>query len=75
MWQQVNACETVEDLKKCILDLADANGDIRGRTRYFDAKDMADNVDGVIDCVYPPNVLTREFGIRAQALYLREYNN
>lgn len=69
-FQAVNACKTVSELSETILSLCDANGDIKGRKRMFDGKKMAGYVDFVVRGG-AANVLTREFGIRQQALYLR----
>ena len=47
---------------------------IQGRTRKFDAERMARSVWPVVNEQVPANYLTREFGIRQQALYLAYYN-
>lgn len=70
-FQAVNACETPEQLAKVVLSFATPEGLIKGRSRMFDAQRMADNVHNVIMAIVPPNTLTREFGIRQQALYLK----
>lgn len=72
-FQKVNSCETIKELEETILSFA-FNGLIQGRTRSFDAKRMAENVAGVVNEQLPANLLTREFGIRQQALYLAYYN-
>lgn len=73
IYDKVNQCETLEDLSKIILELADKNGEIQGRTRRFDAAKMAER------CLFfknhIPNVLTREFGIRQQAMYILYYGS
>lgn len=73
-FQKVNNCETIQSLMDCIRDFSSENGLIQGRTRLFDAEKMAgyalkyfEDDSGLI----PPNVLTREFGIRQQAMYLK----
>lgn len=48
---------------------------IQGRRSVFDANRMVEYVEGVVKENYAPNLLTREFGIRQQALYLRYYCN
>ncbi len=76
-YQKVNACETSEQLCACILSFADAEGNIQGRTRKFNAEKMAkqaqiyfdDRTHGI-----PPNVITREFGLRQQAMYIKFYS-
>lgn len=74
-FQLVNSCETENELKKAILKLADENGMIQGRKRSFSAYEMADSVQYVINDNYPANALTREFGIRQQALYIAYYRS
>lgn len=72
-FEAVNACETVEELSSVVLSFANPVGLIKGRTRYFDAACMANNVKGVVLGSLPPNVLTRMYGIRQQALLLKSY--
>lgn len=48
---------------------------IQGRTKIFDANKMKSYVKLVVYKNYSPNLLTREFGIRQQALYLTYYLN
>lgn len=69
----VNKCETRQALKDAIMAFAEEDGSIKGRTRSFNAAQMASNVDAVVDGDIIPNALTREFGIRQQALYLQWY--
>ena len=73
-FQKINACETVKELEEAILAFADEDGMIQGRTRKFDAERMAKNVWPVVNKQMQANTLTREFGIRQQALYLAYYN-
>lgn len=75
-FQRVNNCETIQSLMDCIRDFSSKNGLIQGRTKLFDAEQMAgfalkyfEDNSGLV----PPNVLTREFGIRQQAMYLKFY--
>ena len=68
----VNLCETAKDLTKAIRLIADpATGKVQGRVKEFDAQRMAGYVTFVVNEGAPANLLTREFGIRQQALYLR----
>lgn len=71
-YQAVNKCETLEELAQCILSFADENGVIEGRTRPFEAKLMANACRGY--SLHYPNVLTREWGIRQQAMYILFYS-
>jgi hypothetical protein len=71
-WELVNKCETTEQLKEAILTLS-KEGQIQGMSRAFDAEKMASYVDGVVEGYLPPRSLTRNYGIRQQALYLMYY--
>ena len=73
-YELVNGCESVKELEDVILNFADEDGMIQGRTRKFNAKKMAGYVSKVVLNYIPANLLTREFGIRQQALYLAYYN-
>ena len=75
IWIKVNSCETAEELSEVILSLADEDGAIQGRDRKFPADRMAEAVSEVVKGNLMPNVLTREYGIRQQALYIRYYEN
>jgi hypothetical protein len=70
-WELVNKCDTSEELAQIILNFADSNGNIQGRSRVFNAKEMSRNVELVIKHDYRSTLLTREFGIRQQAVYLK----
>jgi len=73
-YQRVNSCETIEELQQCILDFADDAGMIQGRTRKFIADSMAYNAKSFYDLEFlSPNVITREFGLRQHAMYLKYY--
>ena len=73
-FQKVNSCETVQELEDTIKSFCNSNGDIQVRTRVFDGIKMASKVKYVVEEKMPANVLTREFGIRQQALYLAYYD-
>lgn len=76
-YEAVNKCETFEEFEKILLNFADEKtGKIQGRTREFDAKQMVHNAkiyyeDGDESLI--PNVVTREFGLRQQLMYLKYY--
>lgn len=74
-YDAVNKCETAEQLKQVIISFADENGNIKGRRRLFKAERMASFVDYVISGTLVPEALTREFGIRQQALYIKYYED
>lgn len=74
-FEAVNAAEDFKQLAEAIRNIAE-DGQIRGRTRFFDAEKMAaacENFPTYMD-MGRPNVLTREYGIRQQAMYLDYYS-
>lgn len=73
IWTGVNSCETPQALSRIIISLGDEQGQIQGRMKKFDAEKMAGYVSGVVKGEISPNALTREYGIRQQALYLKWY--
>lgn len=73
-YELVNKCETVEDLEAAILTFTDPEtGLIKGRMKSFDGAQMASRVRPIVEENGWPNNLTREFGIRQQALYIKYY--
>lgn len=70
-WQQVNQCESSLGLALLIMSFADEEGMIQGRERKFDASRMTTGLQFFMEDEAPANVLTREFGIRQQAIYLK----
>ena len=73
-WQEVNQCETQAQLADLISKFADNEGMIHGRERKFDASKMIIGLSFFMTDEMPANVLTREFGIRQQAIYLRTFS-
>lgn len=71
-FEAVNKCETLEQLANVIESFADEEGMIQGREKKFSAKLMSFNCRNYSP--YTHNTLTREFGIRQQALYILFYN-
>lgn len=73
-WARVNNCETIEELQDCILSFAGEDGLVKGRTRDFKAKIMAEGIKMFYDGkIQTPSIATREYGIRMQLLYLKFY--
>jgi hypothetical protein len=70
-YEAVNKCETFEELANMIESFADEDGMIQERVNKFDATEMAKLCRDYPN--YPRNVLTREFGIRQQAMYIEYY--
>jgi len=68
----VNRCEDLEQLAAAIIIIADGFNNIQGRLRTFNARLMAEN------CLHfdlsNTNVLTRSFGIRQQAIYIKIFS-
>jgi hypothetical protein len=73
-WQAVNQCETQTELADLISKFADSEGMVQGRERKFEASKMIIGLSFFMTDEMPANVLTREFGIRQQAIYLRTFN-
>jgi len=67
IWVKVNKCTTLNELAKIIEDIS-FDGLIQGRTRTFSAKWMAMCCRN-FNISYPTN-LTREYGIRQQAIMI-----
>ena len=70
-YEAVNKCETLEELAECILSFAN-KGLIKGRTKIFNAGMMA-AACRQYDLTFH-STLTREFGIRQQAMMILFYN-
>ena len=73
IYDSINKAESFKELADAILLCADDCGMIQGRTRKFNAQEMADRCLQFKE-LQQPNLLTREYGIRQQALYLERYN-
>lgn len=73
-WQKVNECGSSLGLALLINLFADGEGMIQGRERKFDAVKMVIGLTMFMEDEMPANVLTREFGIRQQAIYLKTFN-
>jgi hypothetical protein len=71
-YQRVNKCETPEDIYQCIRDFSE-NGEIQGRIRKFDSEKMIANAELFFKGYAIPNVITREFGLRQQCMYINHY--
>lgn len=75
-YELVNQAESESELADAILKLADPEtGKIQGRAREHDAKRMAERLAGFMEDIFEPNVMTREYGIRQQAMYIKYYNS
>lgn len=70
----INGCETVKELEDAIGKIAD-DGFIHGRTKVMNASSMQEKVQGVVNGSLPARVLTRVYGIRQQALYIKYYQD
>lgn len=75
-YELINSCETTEELQAAILKLADENGVIQGRSKSFKAAIMAELARGFIldkTGALPSTVITRNWGLRQQAIYIKHY--
>lgn len=73
IYDRVNSAETLNQLAEVIRSLADEQGLIQGRTRKFPAEQMARACELYSTGIVSYNTLTREFGIRQQAMYIDYY--
>lgn len=73
-YQLVNASETAKDLKNAINEIGISYGYIPGQNKILDTESQKACVDRVIHQNAPYNLLTRSFGIRQQAMYIKYYN-
>lgn len=72
-YELVNNCEYPKELEEAIITIGSDINIIHGKTRAFDSVKMASYVEGVIFNQFNPALLTRSYGIRQQALYLKYY--
>lgn len=79
IYEMINGCETINRLMEVIKAISeDCGGYIKGRKRLFDGHHMAlmaemfynDDSD-----TFPASTLTRSWGIRQQAIYLKYYKH
>ena len=71
-YQLVNQAETEIELASAILKLADPEtGKIQGRAKEHDAKRMTERLALFMKSLFAANGLTREYGIRQQAIYIK----
>lgn len=73
-WQEVNQCESETELGYLMLKLADEDLKIQGRSKKFDVTEMIIGLEMFMKNQMHANILTREFGIRQQAIYLKSLN-
>ena len=71
-YEAVNSCETLKELADVIRSFA-VDGLIQGRTRQFSAEQMAEHCESYH--LEKHNFLTREFGIRQQAMMILFYDH
>jgi len=74
IYELINSCETISALISAIEKLGeDGEGYIKGRAKIFDAKLMAVAAKMFYNDLVLANTLTRRYGIRQQAIYLKYY--
>lgn len=71
-YEAVNQAESLKALADTIRSFADDNGKVTGRERFFEAEKMAKNCES-FNTGWPTS-LTRNYGIRQQAIMLRMQN-
>jgi hypothetical protein len=68
-WKSINACETQLELIKTLGTIFGKR--VEGRQREFDVAKMSYDLAYFFTGDYPSTVLTRNYGIRQQAIYLK----
>jgi len=75
-YEKINQAETFAELSQAILEIADKDGNIQGRNILFSAERLPRKCLELKDAEYKNwNLLTREYGIRQQAIYLNHYRS
>jgi hypothetical protein len=78
-YEAVNKCETVDELADVMLNvIANDMGEIVGRSRPFSVNKMIKYLHIFVeddDDRVSPSVLTRMYGIRQQAMYIKYYTD
>jgi hypothetical protein len=72
-FQAVNKTKTLQELADVIRSFADEDGMVQDRTKKFDAEQMAKACENYN--LFYHNALTKEFGIRQQALMIVFYKD
>lgn len=72
-YQLINSAESTEMLATAIRDIANSDGNIQGRQRPWLAKGQIDYLYCFMKNECTANRLTRSYGIRQQAMYLKHY--
>lgn len=73
-YEAVNKCETLKELAEVIRSFADDNDEIQGRSIKLNASNMVRVCEDPSLLVTFPNFLTRQWGIRQQAMYIMYYD-
>lgn len=71
-YEAVNKCESLKELADIIRNFGGPSGLIKGRTKIFDAERMARACEHFYNV--PKNTLTRNWGIRQQAMMIEYYH-
>lgn len=71
-YDMVNACKTPKELATAMRALS-VNGMIKGRTREFSVEKMIQGMEYYMKHNQGANFVTREFGLRAQAVYIKNF--
>lgn len=77
IWEKINACKTVDELKQTIVDIWSPSGTIIGRQEPFSVSEMLVYIDWFTEdwnaCNKNYRALpTRKYGIRQQLLFILE---
>ena len=72
-WQLINSCDSVKELENAF-DLIFTDSVVAGKKQNHNKELMRMNIKHVVSGDAPASALTREYGLRQQAIYLQYYN-
>lgn len=75
-YKLINSCENFSELAIAIPQLGNVNNEIKGKNRYFSVENQLKGLELIRnnpDELYYLSGLTRNYGIRQQAIYLLRY--
>ena len=74
-YEKVSVCETFDELKEALTFIASLNNEnvIVGRNKTYTLDKILFNLEMIRKSAFPYNVVTREYGIRQQVIYLKTY--
>lgn len=71
----INRSESKEDLLRNLKEYADEDGFIKGVSKKLSLDKLTRGIEGYFDGTLNPNYITRELGLRQQAMYIKYYED